>query len=118
VIVHDSLGIKKRHNHRLGPGGVDLCLHRPRDPLLKPLLGLLLSLRCVHGYCGLVHGYDLVQDGLSLPPHQINESLKGPHSLHHQIIGQACRDPSGRLLYQAQVFMEDPARCPNRGPMA
>ncbi len=65
-------GSQKCQNHCLCPGGMGLCHYRPRDSILKPLLGMLLGLKFVHGHDRLVHSDDPVQDGLPRPPHQVN----------------------------------------------
>jgi hypothetical protein len=94
-----------------------LYLHRPRDSLLKLLLGLLLGSRCMLGHSRLIRSDDLVQDRPLYPPHLVNESLRGLHTLRRLIVGQQYWDPSGRLIFQAQLLVQDLARPSNRDPM-
>jgi hypothetical protein len=65
-------------NHCLCHCGMDLCLNRPEDALLKSLLGLLLGFRCVYGYCRLVPCEDRVQRSTLAPPYDHWTAILGP----------------------------------------
>jgi hypothetical protein len=71
----------------------------------------------VHGYYKLVHSDDPVQDGLPCFPHQVNESLRGPHLLRYLIVGQQFWDPIWLTSCQAKLLVQDLVHCPNRDPM-
>jgi hypothetical protein len=52
-----------------------LALIRPGCPILGPLPGLLLLLKGMEGYGGLVHGDSVVQDHQELPLKKLKEVL-------------------------------------------
>jgi hypothetical protein len=96
---------------------MDLCLHRPGDTLLKPLLGLLLSLVCMD-----TADSSTVMIWSRMDFHSFQaRSMRAREVCTHSAIGsieQEFWDPSVRLLYQAQLLVEDPAQCTNRDIMA
>ncbi len=61
--------IEKRHDHLLGPTGVDPCLQRARLTPWDPLFALFFRLRRMVGHHGFVHGDDRVQHGLGSAVH-------------------------------------------------
>ena len=67
VGVYQPLAIVEGQHHLLYPRGLGLALYCARIPLFNQLLGLLLGLRCVVCHGRLVHGDNLVEEGVWLP---------------------------------------------------
>ena len=105
--VDQALRVEEGQDHLLGPAGLDLGLDGPWLPLEDPLFGLLFSQRGVVGYQGLIHGHNSVQHRQRPAANGGDEISADPDPLQHLFSGQKLRYPSGRLLNQAQIVMND-----------
>jgi hypothetical protein len=99
--------IEKRHDHLLGATGVDPGLQRARLTPWDPLLTLFFRFRRVIGDHGFVHGDDRVQHSLGSAVHGGDEVGTDPDPLLFLFLTQQLGDPSGRLLFKAEILVQD-----------
>ncbi len=81
VGVDEPLRVEEGQNHLLRAAGLNLGLYGARLAFFYPLFGLFFRERGVVGHRRFVHGHNVVQNGHGLPLDQLNEVLRGPHSL-------------------------------------
>ncbi len=70
----------------------------------------------MEGYGGLVHSdYSdyIIQERQRVPPKERQEVAAAVHSLLFLVRRQQLGDPSGGLLYEAQIVLEDGVNGPN-----
>jgi hypothetical protein len=86
---------------------VDPCLQRARLTPWDPLFALFFRFRRMIGDHGFAHGDDRVQHGLRSAVHGGDEVGTDPDPLLFFFITQQLRHPSSRLLFEAEILVQD-----------